>query len=153
MLSGRDDKCAGEKQHIFLLVTLQREELNYMKKEFYVIPEEIFRLGNSNSPRLSNVRPRDINITEINGITIVIANGKGISVFDKEGINESPMSGWVWRFYPNTPFPLGLKLVQDKAHHYCIAPISNMPLSKYKGLLEEMAINAERVYKKEGKAI
>lgn len=31
-------------------------------------------LGNSNSPRLSNVRPRDINVTEINGITIVVAN-------------------------------------------------------------------------------
>jgi hypothetical protein len=63
------------------------------------------------------------------------------------------MSGWVWRFRPNTTIPFGLKLVQDKAHHYCIAPIMNMPLSKYKGLLEEMAMFATRVYKKEGKAI
>jgi hypothetical protein len=124
-----------------------------MKKEFYLIPEEIFRLGNSTSPRLSNVRPRDVNTTEINGIIIVVANGKGISVFDKEGINQSPMSGWVWRFRPNTNIPFGLKLVKDKAHHYCIAPITNMPLSKYKGLLEEMAVSATRVYKKEGKAI
>jgi hypothetical protein len=124
-----------------------------MKKEFYLIPEEIFRLGNSSSPRLSNVRPRDVNTIEINGIIIVVANGKGISVFDKEGINQSPMSGWVWRFRPNTNIPFGLKLVKDKAHHYCIAPITNMPLSKYKGLLEEMAVSATRVYKKEGKAI
>jgi hypothetical protein len=102
---------------------------------------------------LSNVRPRDVNTTEINGIIIVVANGKGISVFDKEGINQSPMSGWVWRFRPNTNIPFGLKLVKDKAHHYCIAPITNMPLSKYKGLLEEMAVSATRVYKKEGKAI
>lgn len=124
-----------------------------MKKEFFIVPEEIFRLGNSSSPRLSNVRPRDVNTTEINGVTIIIANGKGISVFDKEGINESPMAGWVWRFQANTSIPAGLKLVQDKAHHFCIAPISNMPLRKYKGLLEEMALHAERVYKKEGKAI
>lgn len=45
------------------------------------------------------------------------------------------------------------KLVQDKEHHYCIAPTKNMPINKYKGLLEEMAILATRVYKKEGKAI
>jgi hypothetical protein len=43
-------------------------------KEFYLIPEEIFRMGNSSEPRLSNVRPRDINTIDINGITVIIAN-------------------------------------------------------------------------------
>lgn len=121
--------------------------------EFYLIPEEIFRLGNSNSPRLSNIRPRDVNITIVNGIEVIIANGKGISVFDKQRINEAPMSGWVWQFSQNTQIPIGLKLVQDKKHHYCIAPIQNMPIDKYKGLLEEMAMYAKRIYKKEGKAV
>lgn len=121
--------------------------------EFFIVPEELFRLGNSNSPRLSNVRERDIDTMSINGITVIKANGKGISVFDKQGINESPMSGWVWRFPPNTQPPHGLKMVQDKAHHYCIAPTQNMPLDKYKGLLEEMALRANRVFKKEGKAV
>ena len=74
-------------------------------------------------------------------------------MFDKVGINESPMNGWVWRFAPNTQPPFGLKLVQDKAHHYCIAPTQNMPIDKYKGLLEEMALRATRVFKKEGKAV
>lgn len=119
--------------------------------EFYMVPEEIFRLGNSDSPRLSNARPRDMDTTLINGITVIIANGKGISVFDKEGINDTPMKGWVWRFAPNMQLPIGLKLSKDKAHHYCIAPVVNMPIDKYKGLLEEMALNALRVYKKEGK--
>jgi hypothetical protein len=122
-------------------------------KEFYLIPEEIFRMGNSTSPKLSNVRPRDVNTMEVNGVTMIVANGKGISVFDKIGINESPMTGWVWKFPPNCSAPLGLKFVQDKPHHYCIAPIHNMPLDKYKGLLEEMALKAQRVYKKEGKAV
>ena len=45
-----------------------------LPREFYIIPEEIFRLGNSNSPRLSNVRPRDVNTTIINGIEVIIAN-------------------------------------------------------------------------------
>ncbi len=121
-----------------------------IQMEFYLVPEEIFRLGNSNDPKLSNVRSRDVDTTTINGILMVIANGKGISVFDKEGIMQSPMNGWVWRFAPNTTFPLGLKLVQDKPHHYCIAPSQNMPIDKYKGLLEELALKAKRVFKKEG---
>lgn len=123
-----------------------------LPREFYLVPEEIFRLGNSKDARLSNVRPRDVNIAVINSIEVIIANGKGISVFDKEGINESPMSGWVWCLSKNTQMPIGLKLVQDKKHHYCIAPMQNMPIDKYKGLLEEMAMHAKRVYKKEGKA-
>ena len=122
-------------------------------KEFFILPEELFRLGNSESPKLSHVRSRDIDTVEINGITVIRANGKGVSVFDKTGINESPMTGWVWRFPPNTRPPLGLKLVQDKPHHYCIAPTQNMPVEKYVGLLKEMAMFASRVFKKEGKAI
>ncbi|MBQ0728088.1 MAG: hypothetical protein KBT77_12160 [Thalassolituus oleivorans] len=122
-------------------------------KEFYIMPEELFRLGNSTTPKLSNVRARDVDIVQINGIVIIKANGKGISVFDKVGINESPMSGWVWRFAPNTQPPIGLKLVQDKPHHFCIAPTQNMPISKYIGLLEELALKGHRVYKKEGTAV
>lgn len=89
----------------------------------------------------------------VNGILCIRANGKGISVFDKTGINESEMTGWVWRFPPNTRTPVGLKLVNDKPHHYCITPTQNMPVDKYKGLLEEMAMHATRVFKKEGAAI
>ena len=122
-------------------------------KEFYIMPEELFRLGNSTTPKLSNVRARDVDIVQINGIAIIKANGKGISVFDKVGINESPMSGWGWRFAPNTQPPIGLKLVQDKPHHFCIAPTQNMPISKYIGLLEELALKGHRVYKKEGTAV
>jgi len=62
-------------------------------KEFFILPEELFRLGNSSSSRLSNVRSRDVDTIEINGITVIRANGKGISVFDRVGINESPMTG------------------------------------------------------------
>ncbi|MBL4607250.1 MAG: hypothetical protein JKY01_05405, partial [Pseudomonadales bacterium] len=117
----------------------------------YIVPEELFRIGNSTTSRLSNVRPRDIDTIEINGIRVIVANGKGISVFDREGINEAPMTGWVWRFPPNTIPPIGLKMVQDKPHHFCISPTQNMPIDKFKGLLEEMALKAARVFKKEGK--
>ena len=118
--------------------------------DFYIVPEDIYRLGNVGGPRLSNVRARDVDTTEINGVTVVVANGKGISVFDIEGIKLSPMTGWVWKFSATTSMPLGLKLVHDKPHHYCIAPMSNMPIDKYKGLLEELALRATRVFQKPG---
>jgi len=124
-----------------------------LPKEFYIVPEDVFRLGNATGSRLSNVRLRDVKITKIHGINVVIANGKGVSIFDKEGINLSPMSGWVWHISKNIPLPKGLMLVQDKKHHYCVAPTKNMPVDKYKGLLEEMALRAKRIYKKEGKAV
>lgn len=63
----------------------------------------------------------------------------------------SSMSGWVWKFPANTILPAGLKLVNDRPHHYCIAPSHNMPVDKYKGLLEELALKASRVFKKEGR--
>jgi hypothetical protein len=46
-----------------------------IQREFYLAPEEIFRLGNSNDPKLSNVRSRDVDTTTINGILMVIARG------------------------------------------------------------------------------
>jgi hypothetical protein len=106
-----------------------------LPKDFYLIPEDVFRLGNSEGPRLAHVRSRDVDTTSMNGITVVIANGKGISVFDLAGITEAPFEGWVWKLSSRTPVPAGLKMVQDKPHHYCIAPVSNMPIAKYKGLL------------------
>jgi hypothetical protein len=47
--------------------------------------------------------------------------------------------------------PAGLKMVNDKPGHYCIAPATNMPVDKYKGLLEELGLKAVRVAKKQGK--
>lgn len=122
-------------------------------KEFFIVPEELFRIGNANNPRLSNVRPpRDIDTVKINGVVMVIANEKGMSVFNKEGIQESPMTGWVWMFSTDTELPFGLKLIQDKPDHYCIAPAFNMPLDDYKGLLEQLALKATRVLNKEGRS-
>lgn len=63
------------------------------------------------------------------------------------------MNGWIWKFPLHIRVPVGLKLVQDKEHHYCIAPAKNIPLDMYKGLLQEMALYAAKVYKKKGHAL
>lgn len=49
----------------------------------------------------------------------------------------------VWRIRKGTPLPQGMRLVQDltRQGHYMLAPALNMPLSKFLGLLEEIASN------------
>jgi len=121
--------------------------------EFYLIPEDVFRLGNSESARLDHVRSRDVDTMTVNGITVVIANGKGISVFDLDAITHAPFEGWIWRLATSIALPTGLKMVNDKPGHYCIAPSTNMPVDKYKGLLEELGMKAVRVIKKQGRIV
>jgi len=118
--------------------------------EFFLVPAEIFRVGNATSPRLSHIRGGEVDVIEQNGVPVIIANGKGVSVYDAAGLKKVPLSGWVWRFKINTPLPFGLKLVNDYEHHYCIAPTVTMPVDKYKGLLEELALRCERVFKTSG---
>lgn len=122
-----------------------------MKLEnLYFAPEDLFRLGNSSGPRLTNVRrPKDVDTTEINGICVVIANGKGISLSTKSRLDKTPMSGWVWKIGRGTQMPVGLKLINDRPGHYAVCPISNMALDEFIGLLSKLALKCQKVFKKE----
>lgn len=119
-------------------------------EDLYFAPEDLYRLGNSTGPRLTNVRrPKDVDTTEINGITIVISNGKGISLSTKGRLDKTPMSGWVWKIPKGTQVPQGLKLINDRPEHYSICPTSNMPLDEFIGLLSKLALKCQKVFKKE----
>lgn len=98
---------------------------------------------------MNDVRPRDVNTYVQDGIEIVIANGRGISLYNKKGLQKSPLSGWVWQINAGTSLPLGLGLTKDEdpEGHYTLVPSFNMPLSKFKGLLEEVALNCTKVFK------
>ncbi|OZG70344.1 hypothetical protein BTA51_26230 [Hahella sp. CCB-MM4] len=118
-------------------------------ENLYIVKEELYRMGNATSPRLSKVRSKEITTIETNGIEIIVANGNGVSVFNREGLDRCPLVGWVWEISKGTPFPPGLKLVQDGSFdHHMIVPTQNMPLSKYIGLLEQMAIHCKKAFKK-----
>lgn len=65
-------------------------------EDLYLAPEDLYRLGNATDPRLTHIRqPKDMDTTEVNGIVVAIANGKGISLSTKARLDSSPMSGWV----------------------------------------------------------
>ena len=53
---------------------------NHAPLLLYMLSEDLYRLGNSTSPKLQNVRGDDVNTYERNGVVMVRANGKGISL-------------------------------------------------------------------------
>lgn len=123
-------------------------EITMLGRTFYIIPEEVFRVGSARSSLLSRVRRSDVDMRVANDIPVVIANGRGVSVYTEEQLKKAPLTGWVWRFPPGIRLPEGLRMVNDRPGHYCVAPARDMPADLYVGLLEAMAIHATRVWKK-----
>lgn len=116
----------------------------------YLAPETLYRLGNASSPLVTRIRPGEIDIIEVNGIKVIVSNGKGISLYNKRGLDLSPLSGWVWEISQHTPLPSGLKLIRDNSPegHYSLCPNQNMPVSEFVSLLEKVAIFCKKVFKK-----
>lgn len=81
---------------------------------FYLSPETLYRIGNGTSPLLTKVRPGEVDTIDINGVTHIIANGKGISLYNRQGLDLAPITGWIWEISPKTPIPHGLKLIKDQ---------------------------------------
>lgn len=114
--------------------------MSILMEEFFIFPEQIYRIGNSTSHRLADIRPDEVDIIEINGVNVVIANNKGVSLWTVEGIIKKGLTGYAWRFEKGTPLIPDLKLISDEPGHYMLPPLHNIPLDKYKGLLEEMGL-------------
>jgi len=117
-------------------------------EEFYIFPEEVHRVGNSGSHKLSAIRVGEVDTFSMKGVTMVVSNGKGVSLFTLEGIMSEGLSGFAWKFEKLTQVEHGLRLVKDeKPGHYMLAPVSNMPVDQYKGLLEKMGLRCSKYLK------
>lgn len=122
--------------------------MSTINQEFYIFPEEVYRVGNSSSPKMAALRVGEIDVYEMKGVRMVVSNGKGISVFTLEGLKKEGLTGFAWKFSKNTPVEFGLKLIDDeKPEHYTLAPTKNMPLDEYKGLLEKMGLKCSKYLK------
>jgi hypothetical protein len=121
-------------------------------ENLYLAPETLYRLGNASSPLLTRVRPGEIDTIPMNGVTMIIANGKGVSLYNKSGLDLAPLSGWVWEIQANTAFPPGVKLIKDAQPpgHYTLSPSRNMPVQEFVALLERVVIHCIKVFKKTG---
>ena len=95
-------------------------------------PVSLYRRGNSNSPRMDNVRlDKDIGIYQKNGIIWVketIGNLKsgGISTFSIQGRGRN----W-WKIDAGIEIHPDLELINDRGNHWLWKPSQTMPLEKY----------------------
>ncbi len=114
----------------------------------YLFAEDLYRLGNATSPKLNHVRPRDVDTYEINGILMVRANGKGISLFNLSELQrrQSSLSGWIWKIPQRAVPPSGLALCPDPATagHFFLCPVSAITMDRYRALLSELVMHCER---------
>ncbi|MBE9145964.1 Tse2 family ADP-ribosyltransferase toxin [Planktothrix mougeotii] len=99
-------------------------------------PVPLYRQGNANSPRMDNVRDRDVNIYDYSGEQWIEAFSGGISTF------ESPKLGrnW-WRIDAGIQIPDSINLINDHSDHWLRQPAHNMRLLEYQELLKQVNIN------------
>jgi hypothetical protein len=118
------------------------------KEALYLTQEDLYRVGNMTSPRLTNIRPKDLTVVLVNGIKMIVANGNGVSLYNMSGLQNSALTVWVWKINAGSALPTGLYCREMKGGHYLLCPRNNMPLSSYAGLLDQVALRCEKVYKK-----
>ena len=116
-----------------------------IREEIYLV-NDLFRIGNSQSPRLDKVRERDIEIIERNGESVVLPDTGGISAFNK--INPRLRGSW-WKCPVDTFYPPELRVICDRERgglrHYSIQPAFPMSLRLYRMKLLEFAENFEKI--------
>jgi hypothetical protein len=129
---------------------LSPEELYVMDvKEFTAA---LYRMGYEKHPNFTDKRARvDLIVRVVDGVEVVVANGNGFSAFDHLTPIMRQPGKVIWKIFKGAPIPEGLRLVKDlrPGHegHFMIAPQSDMPLKKFLGLLEELAIDPKRMKK------
>ncbi|CAD5914926.1 hypothetical protein [Planktothrix agardhii] len=102
-------------------------------------PVPLYRQGNANSPRMDNVRDRDVDIYDYSGEKWVETFSNGISTF------ESPKLGrnW-WRIDAGIQIPDSIILINDKNDHWGWRPAYTMRLLEYQELLKQVSIHFVR---------
>lgn len=121
-------------------------------EDFLELQRPLYRSGNASSPNFSATRAlRDILVFERNGIPYVKADGNGFSTFDHVTTGMKQLGRNVWKIRKGSALPAELRIVQDrtpgKKGHYMIAPLNDMPLMKYLGLLQELAADMTKCVK------
>jgi len=96
---------------------------------------DLYRNGNSQSPRLDNVRPNKEYIVGPNGEHILYPGqepANGISTFETQGEGKN----W-WKLPAGSPVPNGLQFRNDEPGHWALEPIYPTSLDDYKSLAQQ----------------
>ena len=80
-----------------------RDDVSFL----YVVEADLYRIGTSESPKLDKLRTSDIDTYEQNGILMVRADGRGISLFTENELAKRRFTGWLWKLPHGTELPSG----------------------------------------------
>jgi hypothetical protein len=130
-----------------------------MAEEYFLTEFDVYRLGNSSSPRLDHVRvPKDIPTFFVGPIEHVRPGMFGVSLMDGAGLERriaqakrtGSTVGHVWRIARTVAMPVGLVLREDPRDrtHLLLGPSTAMPVEKFRGLLLELAARCTYVGKR-----
>lgn len=124
-------------------------------KEYYIVPAEVLGIdphypvtGLFKITGSLKIKVHQFILHEHYGIRLIFPNGRGVRLLTLEELNKLPFAGWVWKLKRFTHIPPRLRMLKDELGQYNLAPMYMFPLSSYKGVLIDMGLNAERVWKK-----
>lgn len=102
---------------------------------------DLYRRGNSNSPRLTHVRVGNDIVTFFqDGIEMARALSGGISTFSSPG----PGRNW-WVLPTGTEYPDEITVINDHGNHYNWEPSVDLPLSDFVASLATIELAFTRI--------
>ena len=113
----------------------------------YLSQDDLYRLGNASSAKLDHIRPVDVNAYEQNGVQMIRADGRGISLRTEEGLSAFRGGGWLWKIAKGFQMPTGIALHNNRGSHYMICPVRDKSMNAYIALLNEVALRCVRIRK------
>ncbi|MGH7112706.1 MAG: hypothetical protein ACREFK_20075, partial [Stellaceae bacterium] len=92
---------------------------------------DLYRSGNSMGPRMEHVRPKDVKLTQQNGVDWIYPNSGGVSTFEQRFWRARK-----WRLLPHgTDFSDLLVVWKDHGIHWVWEPAQGMEFAEYVRLL------------------
>lgn len=103
-------------------------------------PVILYRRGNSQTPRMDNVRDDVATYIDDNGEECVIAKSGGISCWE---FTPCPGRSFEWMLPTGTEYPYDLYLRRDEdvVGHWSWEPDVDMPMARYKDWLLTLGLN------------
>ena len=100
------------------------------------MPLDLYRSGNAAGPGMERVRPKDVKLTQQNGVDWIYPNSGGVSTFEQR---FWPARKW-WLLPKGTDFSDLLVIRNDHRIHWVWEPAQGMEFAEYARLLNSLNV-------------
>lgn len=91
---------------------------------------DLYRLGNAGGPRMDNVRDKDVEKFDKEGVAWVKAQKGGISTFSVSSGKDKE-----WKAPAGASYPAKVYVYNDHGNHWSWAPNEDMKMTDFTGLM------------------